>query len=168
MILLIAGECEFQSVRNRYGYEGLTQIGQSELRGLGWDTVAQGPFFKARPEVQMPITARYFAEWRRRLKIPRWESAGHLWACNLAPAHLKRVDGVVYSEMEHAAQYRANKWLDLNRDGVITRDELTRALGIAAAKCRADYELALAGLRWAERERELGVCLAEAPEENAV
>lgn len=149
MITLITGECDLiLMVRpNSHGYQGLTQIGARELRALGWDQAKRGEFCRAPPEVQIRISAAYFADHRKRYGIARWTSAGHLWAANLAPAHLPRVDGVVYAELTHAAQYRANKWLDRNSDGVITRAELTDALvKVAVPRSRARYELAIASL----------------------
>lgn len=156
VVLLIAGECDLLLLErpNAHGYEGLTQIGPRELRALGWRVDTMGPFCKAAPHVQIEYTGRYFEDWRERLGIARWESAGHLWAANLAPAHSKRVDRVVYSELEHPAQYRANRWLDLDGDRVIERDELDEALlTIAVPRCRARYELALEGLRTVREER---------------
>ena len=155
VITLIAGECDLILMRtpNSHGYQGLTQIGRSELRALGWRD-SWGPFCLAPPDVQVEYTGRYFEGWRRRLAFERWESAGHLWAANLAPAHSKRLDRVVYSELEHPAQYRANRWLDLDGNGVITRDELTEALLTKAVpRCRARYDLALRGLTTVSEER---------------
>jgi hypothetical protein len=148
MITLMAGECDLIRLErpNAHGYQGPTQIGARELRNLGWKD-AWGAFCKAPPATQVEYAARYFAEWRARLKIKRWTSAGHLWACNLAPAHLTRADGVVYDQLTHPKQVAANRWLDRNRDGIITRDELTDALlRVAVPRCRARYELALASL----------------------
>ncbi len=156
MLTLMAGECDLilMDRPNSHGYQGLTQIGSKELRALGWKD-AWGAFCKAPPAVQVEYTARYFADWRIRLGIVRWTSPGHLWACNLAPAHLTRVDGVVYSEMAHGAQYRANRWLDRNGDGVITRDELTMALELTAVpRCIARYKLARAGLAYVQADAE--------------
>jgi pimeloyl-ACP methyl ester carboxylesterase len=148
VVLLIAGECDLilMDRPNAHGYQGLTQIGKNELRALGWrDT--WGPFCQAAPDVQIEYTGRYFQGWRERLGLERWESAGALWAANLAPAHSKRVDRVVYAELEHPAQYRANKWLDLNGDGVIHREELTEALRTKAVpRCRIRYDLAIRNL----------------------
>ena len=54
---------------------------------------------------------------------------------------------MVYSELEHGPQFRANRWLDLDRDGVITRDELTDALvNVAVPRTRGRHALALEGL----------------------
>jgi len=149
MITLIAGECDLILMErpNAHGYQGLTQIGSSELRSLGWDQATRGAFCKAAPEVQIEYTARYFAAKRKLFGFERWRSAGHLWAANLAPAHLARVDGVVYGELESGPQYRANRWLDLDHDGLITCDELTTALEtVSVPRCRARYDLALASL----------------------
>lgn len=157
VILLMAGECDLILLDhpNAYGYQGLTQIGVNELASLGWKTITMGPFCLAPPHVQLEYTGRYFNYWRRRYGIERWDSAGHLESANLAPAHLLRVDGVVYSQMQHQAQYRANRWLDLNKDGVITRDELTKALLTQSVpRCQARYDLALANLAKVRAERD--------------
>lgn len=145
MLTLMAGECDLLLVPrpNAHGYQGLTQMGQRELAAVGWVTDRMGLFCAAPAEVQIVYSARYFAQ--KGVKL--WTSAGHLWLANLAPNHLTRTDGVVYAELTHGAQYRANRWLDLNRDGVITTDELTRALEtISVPRCQARYDLAMAGL----------------------
>lgn len=157
MLTLMAGECSLVSVKNSHGYEGLTQIGPSELRELGWDAVAMGEFWKALPEVQIQYTAAYFSEWRRRKQIQEWTSAGHLWMCNLAPAHLG--SKVVYSELASPVQYRANRWLDANGDKTITVGELDLSLQKAVRACKTRYMLALEGLQRVQREREALACL---------
>lgn len=148
MLTLIAGECDLILMRrpNAHGYQGLTQIGRRELVSLGWREAEMGPFCLAPPETQIVYSAKYFEEWRRRLGFERWKSAGHLWAANLAPAHSKRLDGVVYSELEHPVQYRANRWLDLNGDRVIHRDELTAALAKSVKSSIGRYTLATESL----------------------
>lgn len=164
MLTLMAGESSLiPTARNPSGAEGLTQLMPATLKNLGWDTVAMGAFHKATPEVQLEYTAAYFREWRRRMKVERWTSAGHLWACNLAPAYLGR--DVLYSELDHPAQYRANRWLDHDGDRKIERHELDLGLQHAVRACQARFDLALAGLAHVRREREAGACL-EPPTER--
>lgn len=162
VVLLIAGETDLIRMTrpNSHGYAGPTQLGKAQLKALGWTGTSE-EFCLAEPAVQIDFAGRYFQEWRVRLGLKRWESAGALWFCNLAPAHLKRPDGVVYSELEHGAQYRANRWLDLNGDKVIHVDELTQALLTKAVpRCRVRYDLAIRNLarvraargQWTEKD----------------
>lgn len=158
MLTLMAGESSLvPTARNPSGAEGLTQLMGATRKNLGWDEVAMGAFWKADPGVQLGITAAYFKEWRRRMKVERWTSAGHLWACNLAPAYLGR--DVLYSELDHPAQYRANRWLDHDGDRRITRDELDLGLQRAVKACQARFDLAMASLAHVRAERAAGMCL---------
>lgn len=151
LLRLIAGECDFISVKNRYGFSGLTQIGVAELNALGWKG---GEFYLADPAEQVKWSAKYFESWRRRAGLQRWESAAQMWCANLAPAHLNRVDGVVYSEKEHGMQYRANAWLDAaglegrpgRNDKVITLDDLDAALDVAVKRNQSKFDLAIKNL----------------------
>lgn len=159
VILLIAGECDLilMDKPNSYGYQGLTQIGSIGLWNLGWRESSDGQFCHAAPEVQVDYAGRYFDYWRHKYALRGWGSAGQLWACNLAPSHLINHDGIVFSELNEPAQYRANRWLDLSKDGLITQDELTKALlTLSVPRTEGRYQLALdalASVRAAEPRR---------------
>lgn len=125
-LLLIAGECDFVwGAKNKYGFQGMTQMGGPALRAAGWDASKMGEFCDARPVVQLPYSLSYFRHWRKSTPNNRFENAGMLWLANLAPAHLKRTDGVVYSQSQHPTQYAANAGLDVDRDGIISVNDLT-------------------------------------------
>jgi len=148
MLALFAAESDLTPLaRNKYQYQGLSQLGEKELRNLGWRPESMGDFCAARPEVQVQYTAAYYAEWRRQHRIPEWTSPGHLMAANLAPAHLARADQVVYSRKEHPKQYRANEICDRNGDGVIDwQDCSDYVTWVVNARCPARFQLALTGL----------------------
>ena len=125
-LVLIAGECDFVwQAKNKYGFQGMTQMGTPALRAAGWDSSKMGEFCAALPVVQLPYSLKYFRHWQASTPNGRYENPGMLWLANLAPAHLKRTDGVVYSRSQHPQQYAANAGLDVDRDGVITVSDLT-------------------------------------------
>lgn len=124
-VLLVAGECDFVwSAKNKYGFQGMTQMGGPALRAAGWDSSTMGEFCAARPVIQLPYSLRYFRSHLRRVPGGKYANAAQLWLANLAPAHLGRADGVVYSREKHPKQYSANAGLDVDRDGVITVSDL--------------------------------------------
>lgn len=124
-LLLIAGECDFVwSAKNKWGFQGMTQMGGPALRAAGWDASKMGEFCRARPVVQLPYSLSYFRSHLKRLPAGKYENAAQLWLANLAPAHLGRSDGVVYSMAKHPGPYSANRGLDVDRDGVISVDDL--------------------------------------------
>jgi hypothetical protein len=127
-IQLVACECDlYPHVKNRYGYMGITQIGQSELLELGY--LDPRPFHTLLPSEQLGWSFKYFDGWRyRKLGGATWLSAGQMWSANLAPARLGRPDGLVYSKVDNPGQYAPNSWTDVNRDGVIDIHDLQDAI----------------------------------------
>lgn len=164
MLRLIAGECDFYSVQNVYGYQGITQIGTNELASLGYHSGSRGDFWKLPAAEQLEFTYKYFEEWRVRKGIQRWEDAGHLWEANLAPAHLG--SDIVYVKVTHKAQYNANAWLDVNGDGIIKRWELDEALTRAANSehNKPKYLLGLANLEVVKMQLTLQEQVASKPD----
>lgn len=124
-LLLMAGECDFVwTAKNKWGFQGMTQMGAGALRAVGWNSSTMGEFCSARPVVQLPYSLAYFRSHLKRLPTGKYENAAQLWLANLAPAHLGRADGVVYSQAKHPGPYSANAGLDVDRDGVITVADL--------------------------------------------
>lgn len=163
MLELIACECDFRSVRNKQGYQGLTQIGNSELRSFGWKP-KDGAFYVAPHDVQIRRgTFPYFEQKRKnpicRVPASGWEDSAHLWHANLAPAHVGREDGLVYDRSTHRSEYNANARLDTDNDGVITREDLRAAIAVACAENHASMMAAYASLASARAEGAAQACL---------
>lgn len=149
MLKLIGGESDFYAWAGKpsplrplgSNYQGLTQIGKSELKHLGWKEAVHGPFWKMSAAEQLLYTARYYAG----KNVARWESAGHLLAANLAPGHLTRADRVVYTRKDHLKPYMANEKVDMNKDGVIDWDDCTLYLEwVIEKRCPKRYARACA------------------------
>lgn len=178
MLRLIACECDYRSVRNKHGYSGLTQIGDSELRSFGWDAARDGAFHLAPPDVQIRRGTFPYFEQKRRNPIcgvapTGWTDAAEMWHSNLAPAHAGRSDGVVYDRKTHPTQYLANSRLDVipgpdgKRKHVITRADLRVVIERDVEANRASYLVALDGLAHVQREIAAGACLPTPPKNVA-
>lgn len=149
VLVLMCGECNLMPLDhpNAFGYEGLTQIGKTELRNLGWRVETMGAFCKAPPAVQVEYAGRYFEDWRVRLHVEQWTSPGLLWQCNLMPATIATPGAAVFDRDKWRKGWEANRWLDLNADGKVSTDELTQALLTRAVpQSQPRFDLAVQGL----------------------
>lgn len=138
------------------GAEGLTQLMPSTRKNLGWVPgdpdydAAGGDFCKAPVRVQLVYAFRYFAEWRRRFALPRWENRVQLYLANFLPAEIPfAADGsyVLAGQGKRKSILRQNPGLDRDGDGDIEVQEADAFVAEAVAKRgRSRFLVAAAGL----------------------
>ncbi len=110
------------------GARGLTQMMQGTLRNLGWQPghplfeASGGDFGRASVQAQLDFVFRYFADWRARFGLRRWESRAQLYIANFMPTeipHAGHADYVLAGEGKHESIVRSNPALDVDGDGAI-------------------------------------------------
>lgn len=113
------------SVVNKYGYKGLWQAGKElwndqslgkKLRNAGFD---YGTFQNESASRQLEAYQIYYQHHKQRSGSPL-NTLGDLAQLQLAPGHLGKTD-VLYKRGQSG--YGPNSGLDINRDGVITKQE---------------------------------------------
>lgn len=114
------------NIVNSYGYKGLFQAGKQLWRGdLGRKLKSAGfsyeNFQNESAARQMQAYQIYYDHWQGITKNNKIETLGDLAALQLAPGTLGRASGAMYQKGTKA--YRANAPLDINKDGVINREE---------------------------------------------
>lgn len=138
------------------GANGLTQMMRETLWNLGWrqghkifDAVG-GDFGKAPIKTQLDFAFRYFAEWRSRFNLPRWQNRAQLYLANFLPAEVPyAADGkyVLAGQGKRPAVYRQNPGLDRNRDGKIEVAEADAfVLDAVRGRAKKRFEVAMEGL----------------------
>ncbi len=145
------------------GARGLTQFMPDTLEGLDWRPgtpaydAAKGDFCAAPVAVQLEFVARYFADWRRRFRLPRWEGPTQLFLANFLPAELPHGTEPTYvlaGQGRRPDVYRQNPGLDKNKDGRIEVAEAGAFVEDATrTRARTRYLVALGGIAMA-RARE--------------
>lgn len=115
-------------VTNSLGYKGLFQIGKQVFadKGVGDKLTKAGfsydNFEKESAARQLQAYQIYYDEWQKRTGSGnKIDSLGDMAALQLAPGVLKSSSGDMYKEGTKA--YEANKALDINKDGVINKEE---------------------------------------------
>src|SRR6185436_12258353 len=142
------------------GARGLPQMMGDTLWRLGWRVgspafeAADGDFRRAPVRVQLDFAFRYFADWRHRFGLRRWESFTQLYLANFLPTEIPHAhDGsyLLAGQGKRPKVYLQNVGLDRNHDGRIEVRE-AEAFVLAAIRGRAKerYETALRGLRRAK------------------
>ncbi len=111
------------AVNKNGGATGLIQFMPQTARGLGTSTQA---LKNMSPEEQLVYVEKYIKSVKKSAGIGANEKigAGTLYALIFLPARAKR--DVLASCYESNAYYSANKGLDRNGDGMITKDELAQ------------------------------------------
>jgi hypothetical protein len=131
------------AVNPRGGARGLNQMMPATLRGLG----APADFEKLAAEDQLPWIEKLIAI-RETYNGGPFESAARYYHANFFPLTMQRGDSprtvVVDSDSEDArerAAYEANRSLDVNGDGRITRADLTAWLEhVRATRCPKAFD----------------------------
>jgi hypothetical protein len=165
---VIGAESEFvcnQPNRMGSGAEGLTQLMGDTRRNLGWRPGAAeydqagGDFCRASVHVQLMYAFRYFAEWRRRFGLARWDTRAQLYLANFLPAEIPyAADGtyLLAGQGKRMAVLRQNPGLDLNGDGKILVEEADAFVRKAAeGRARRPLQTALTGIDAARRRRKV-------------
>lgn len=109
---------------------GLIQFMESTARGLGTTTAKLA---KMTAEDQLTYVERYFAPYSQRIQSLEDMYMAILWPKAIG----KKLDYVLWSKANPdwlAKTYAANKGLDLNRDGQITKYEATTPVRLLLAE----------------------------------
>lgn len=114
------------NIVNSYGYKGLFQAGKQLWRGdLGRKLKSAGfsyeSFQNESAARQMQAYQIYYDHWQGITKNNKIDTLGDLAALQLAPGTLSRPSGEMYRRGTKA--YSANAPLDINKDGIINREE---------------------------------------------
>ena len=161
---VMAAESELRcEAGNTSGAKGLTQMMPSTLRALGWERDpayphARGDFCAAPVYVQLQYASKYFAGWRHRFRLPRWENRTQMFVANFLPAELPHAldpDRVLADDQgKRPLVFRQNRNLDQNRDGRIDVAEAEAFVTNATlTRARGRYLAVLAGLAVARARR---------------
>jgi hypothetical protein len=105
------------------GAVGLIQIMPAVAAELGTTAEALAVLT---PEQQLDWVERYFAMWKRRLKLTKPLSLSDLYMCILFPTAAGKPDSFVLfdvHDLDHPARYRQNAGLDTNKDGLVAKAE---------------------------------------------
>lgn len=110
------------TAKHASGAKGLNQMMPSTLKSLGW---RGGDYCLASVRDQLDLAGRYFAYWRSRFSLPRWETTGQLYLANFMPARLP-LSGDPDADLEASEMIvKQNGILDRNKDGRILVKELS-------------------------------------------
>jgi hypothetical protein len=107
---------------------GLNQITGANAKAMGISESERLSLLDMSVAEQMPYVVRSFLAARGNKPFSSPPDAVTLYQTNIAPGTVPHE--VLYTAVKHPAAYNANKWLDVDKDGEITRSDLYKVMSV--------------------------------------